>query len=97
MAKTVTEAESSEQLMTSANQNIGEIAEQNQHISDRSLEIAAAAEQQGSVADNIANDVDSVRSSSIQVMALVTTTAEEIERLSKQADVLEGLMKDLII
>lgn len=97
MAKTVTEAESSEQLMTSASQNIGEIAEQNQHISDRSLEIAAAAEQQGSVADNIANDVDSVRSSSIQVMALVTTTAEEIERLSKQADVLEGLMKDLII
>lgn len=97
MAKTVTEAESSEQLMTSASQNIGEIAEQNQHISDRSLEIAAAAEQQGSVADNIANDVDSVRSSSIQVMALVTTTAQEIERLSKQADVLEGLMKDLII
>ncbi|MEH6463881.1 MAG: methyl-accepting chemotaxis protein [Shewanella psychromarinicola] len=97
MAKTVTEAGSSEQLMTYASQSISEIAEQNQHISDRSLEIAAAAEEQGAVADNIANDVDSVRSSSIQVMDLVTTTASEIERLSRQADVLEGLMKDLIV
>ncbi len=97
MAKTVKEAESSEQLMTSASQNISEIAEQNQHISDRSLEIAAAAEEQGAVADNIASDVDSVRSSSIQVMELVNMTAKEIESLSRQADVLEGLMKDLII
>ncbi|MGX9461480.1 methyl-accepting chemotaxis protein [Shewanella sp. A14] len=97
MAKTVKEAESSEQLMTSASQNISEIAEQNQHISDRSLEIAAAAEEQGAVADNIANDVDSVRGSSIQVMELVNMTAKEIESLSRQADVLEGLMKDLII
>ncbi|WP_351075491.1 methyl-accepting chemotaxis protein [Shewanella sp. CAL98-MNA-CIBAN-0140] len=97
MAKTVTEAGSSEQLMTYASQSISEIAEQNQHISDRSLEIAAAAEEQGAVADNIASDVDSVRSSSIQVMDLVTTTASEIERLSRQADVLEGLMKDLIV
>ena len=96
MGQTVREAESSEQLMTDASQNISEIAEQNQHISDRSLEIAAAAEEQGAVADNIANDVDSVRSSSIQVMALVNTTAEEIESLSRQADVLESLMKDLI-
>ncbi|MBO1897947.1 MULTISPECIES: methyl-accepting chemotaxis protein [unclassified Shewanella] len=97
MAKTVKEAESSEQLMTSASQNINEIAEQNQHISDRSLEIAAAAEEQGAVADNIANDVDSVRSSSIQVMELVNMTAKEIESLSRQADVLEELMKDLIV
>ncbi|MGI2176010.1 methyl-accepting chemotaxis protein [Shewanella ulleungensis] len=97
MARTVKEAESSEQLMTSASQNMSEIAGQNQHISDRSLEIAAAAEEQGTVADNIASDVDSVRSSSIQVMAMVSTTAEEVERLSLQADVLEGLMKDLII
>ncbi|PKH28374.1 methyl-accepting chemotaxis protein [Shewanella sp. ALD9] len=97
MAKTVKEAESSEQLMTSASQNINEIAEQNQHISDRSLEISAAAEEQGAVADNIANDVDSVRSSSIQVMELVNMTAKEIESLSRQADVLEELMKDLIV
>jgi methyl-accepting chemotaxis protein len=97
MAKTVKEAESSEQLMTSASQNINEIAEQNQHISDRSLEIAAAAEEQGAVADNIANDVDSVRSSSIRVMELVNMTAKEIESLSRQADVLEELMKDLIV
>ncbi|MBB1438003.1 methyl-accepting chemotaxis protein [Shewanella sp. SG41-4] len=97
MAKTVKEAESSELLMTSASQNISEIAEQNQHISDRSLEIAAAAEEQGAVADNIANDVDSVRNSSIQVMNLVNTTAKEIESLSRQADVLEELMKDLIV
>ncbi|QDE29565.1 methyl-accepting chemotaxis protein [Shewanella polaris] len=97
MAKTVTEAQTSEQFMTDASQNMSEIAEQNQHISDRSLEIAAAAEEQGAVADNIANDVDSVRSSSIQVMDLVNATATEIESLSRQADVLEELMKDLIV
>jgi len=97
MVQTLREAESSEQLMTDASQNMSEIAEQNHSISDRSLEIAAAAEEQGVVAENIANDVDSVRSSSIQVMALVNTTAAEIEGLSHQADALEGLMKDLIV
>lgn len=97
MQKTVQEAESSEQLMGDVSKSIGEISEQNQYIADRSIEIAAAAEEQGAVADNIASDVDSVRSGSDQVAVMVQTTADEIEGLNKQADVLEDLMKDLIV
>ncbi len=97
MQKTVEEAESSERLMGDVSKSIGEISEQNQYIADRSIEIAAAAEEQGAVADNIASDVDAVRSGSDQVAVMVQTTAEEIEGLNKQADVLEGLMKDLIV
>lgn len=95
MKQTVVEAETSESLMESVSKNISEITSQNQYIADRSVEIAAAAEEQGAVADNIASDVDLVRTGSESVAFMVTQTASEIESLSSQADVLENLMKDL--
>lgn len=93
--QTVTEAETSESLMESVSKNISDISSQNQYIADRSIEIAAAAEEQGAVADNIASDVDLVRAGSESVALMVTQTASEIESLNSQADVLENLMKDL--
>lgn len=93
--QTVAEAETSEKLMESVSKNISEISSQNQYIADRSIEIAAAAEEQGAVADNIASDVDLVRAGSESVAVMVTQTASEIESLNSQADVLENLMKDL--
>ncbi|MCL1059485.1 methyl-accepting chemotaxis protein [Shewanella gelidimarina] len=95
MKQTVAEAETSESLMESVSKNISQITSQNQYIADRSVEIAAAAEEQGAVADNIASDVDLVRTGSESVALMVTQTASEIETLNSQADVLENLMKDL--
>lgn len=95
MHQTVNNAESSEQMMTSVSQDIGLISEKNQYIADRSIEIAAAAEEQGAVADNIASDVEQVRMQSRRVGDMVTHSASEIQRLNQQADVLESLMKDL--
>lgn len=95
MKTTVDNAGSSEQLMDGVDNNINQITERNQHISDRSTEIAAAAEQQGAVADNIANSVEQVRSQSNQICQVITQSASEIERLNQQAEVLESLMNGL--
>ena len=95
MHQTVNNAESSEKMMTSVSQDIGQISEKNEYIADRSIEIAAAAEEQGAVADNIASDVEQVRMQSRKVADMVTHSASEIQRLNQQADVLESLMVDL--
>ncbi|UTV28861.1 methyl-accepting chemotaxis protein [Photobacterium atrarenae] len=95
MKSTVDNAGSSEQLMDGVDNNINQITDRNQHISDRSTEIAAAAEQQGAVADSIANSVEQVRSQSNQICQAITQSASEIERLNQQAEVLESLMNGL--
>jgi methyl-accepting chemotaxis protein len=82
-------------MMGSVSKDISHISEQNQYIADRSIEIAAAAEEQGAVADNIASDVEQVREQSQRVADMVTQSTSEIQRLNHQADVLEGLMKGL--
>ncbi|QUJ68633.1 methyl-accepting chemotaxis protein [Photobacterium sp. GJ3] len=92
MQSTVTNAGESETLMDSVDQQITQIADRNQHISDRSTEIAAAAEQQGTVADGIASSVEQVREQSRQVKAVIGQTASDIERLNQQAQQLEVLM-----
>ncbi|ELR64399.1 Methyl-accepting chemotaxis protein [Photobacterium marinum] len=95
MRQTVSNAEESEQLMDSVSKDIGDISEKNQYIAGRSIEIAAAAEEQGAVADNIASDVEQVRVQSRKVADMVTQSNNEIQHLNQQADVLESLMTDL--
>lgn len=95
MKNTVDNAQSSESLMHSVDNEITHITERNQLISDRSTEIAAAAEQQGAVADNIAGDVEQVRTQSHQICDVISQSAQEIEQLNKQAEVLESLMNGL--
>ena len=95
MKNTVENAQNSEQLMDSVDNEICQITERNQHISDRSTEIAAAAEQQGAVADNIASNVEQVRTQSHQICNVITQAAEEIKRLKQQAEELESLMSGL--
>ena len=95
MKNTVENASSSEQLMDSVDSEINQITERNQLISDRSTEIAAAAEQQGAVADNIATSVEQVRSQSSQICNVITQSANQIERLNRQAEELESLMSGL--
>ena len=97
MHQTVNNSESSEQHMNTVSSDIRQIAEQNQYISDRSTEIATSAEEQGVVADNIAADVEQVRSQSRLVAEMLTKSAAEVQQLNRQADELEDLMKDLIV
>ncbi|WP_330959656.1 methyl-accepting chemotaxis protein [Photobacterium sp. 53610] len=92
MQSTVSNAGESETQMDSVDQQITQIADRNQHISDRSTEIAAAAEQQGTVADGIASSVEQVREQSRQVRNVIAQTASDIERLNQQAQQLEILM-----
>ncbi|MBC7004844.1 methyl-accepting chemotaxis protein [Photobacterium sp. BZF1] len=95
MKNTVENAQNSEALMDSVDSEISQITERNQHISDRSTEIAAAAEQQGAVADDIANNVEQVRSQSHEICSAINASANDIEQLNKQAEVLESLMRGL--
>ncbi|GHA36587.1 methyl-accepting chemotaxis protein [Photobacterium aphoticum] len=95
MRNTVDNAQNSESLMDSVDLEISQITERNQQISERSTEIAAAAEQQGSVADNIAANVEQVRTQSHQICGAITESANEIAQLNEQAKVLESLMNGL--
>lgn len=95
MKDTVNNAQNSEQQMDSVDSEISQMTERNQLISDRSTEIAAAAEQQGAVADNIASSVEEVRSQSSKINEAISQSANEIERLNQQSEVLESLMNGL--
>lgn len=95
MSNTVENAETCEQSMRSVSRDIDSISNQNQHIADRSLEIAAASEQQGIVASSLAMDVEKVREQSLAFSDMVIRSTQEIEQLHRQADVLDELMKDL--
>lgn len=95
MKNTVNNAQNSETLMESVDSEISHITERNRHISDRSTEIAAAAEQQGAVADDIATNVEQVRSQSHQICTAINASANDIEQLNKQAEMLESLMRGL--
>jgi len=97
MQHTVSNSESSSGHMNTVNHDIRQLAEQNQYIADRSIEIATSAEEQGVVADNIAADVEQVRSQSSLVAEMITQSAVEVSQLHKQADALEDLMKDLTV
>ncbi|KLV07052.1 chemotaxis protein [Photobacterium aquae] len=95
MRRTVEHAQNSESLMNSVDQEIAQITSRNETISERSTEIAAAAEQQGSVADNIAANVEQVRSQSEQVCGVIRESTHDIAKLNEQAKVLDSLMRGL--
>ncbi|MDR9829578.1 methyl-accepting chemotaxis protein [Vibrio sp. FNV 38] len=95
MNNTVENAGSCESLMESVSSDITDISAQNLHIADRSIEIAAASEQQGVVAQSLAADVETVREQSLAFSTMVSRSTEEVKQLNHQADVLDSLMKDL--
>ncbi|WP_413113520.1 methyl-accepting chemotaxis protein [Thaumasiovibrio sp. DFM-14] len=95
MDKTVQCAEGSESLISAVGQEISDIAEKNQYIADRSIEIATAAKQQGTVADDIASSVEQVKQQATHIGALIAASSQEIEQLNQQAEGLESLMAPL--
>lgn len=95
MEVTVANAGEGQALMSEVDIEIGDLADKNQSISDSSLQIATAAEEQGVVADNIAASVEEIRVQSDNVCGLISATNNNIEQLRAQSDQMEAMLTGL--
>ncbi|MDC5706349.1 methyl-accepting chemotaxis protein [Vibrio europaeus] len=95
METTVVNASEGQQRMSEVDIEIGALAEKNQSISDSSIQIATAAEQQGVVADNIAASVEDIRVQSDSVCSMINATNSNIAQLRNQSDQMEALLTGL--
>lgn len=95
MEVTVNNANDGQSLMTEVNQEIGSLADKNLNISDSSIQIATAAEEQGVVADNIASSVEEIRVQANNVCAMISNTSQNVEQLRQQSDAMESLLTGL--
>lgn len=95
METTVMNASEGQSLMSEVDSEIASLADKNQSISDSSVQIATAAEEQGVVADNIAASVEEIRVQSDQVCEMVSTTNNNIDQLRRQSDTMEALLTGL--
>ena len=95
MSVTVSSANHGQELMSQVNTEIAKLSSQNHAISDRSVQIATASEEQGVVADSIAQSVEGIRSQSIEAGALLDATATNIQQLRMQSDLMEKLLHGL--
>ncbi|MGD8116702.1 methyl-accepting chemotaxis protein [Vibrio sp. TRT 29B02] len=95
METTVVNASEGQQLMSEVDVEIGALAEKNQSISDSSVQIATAAEEQGVVADNIAASVEEIRVQADNVHNMINTTNSNIAQLRSQSDQMESLLTGL--
>ncbi|USD42541.1 methyl-accepting chemotaxis protein [Vibrio sp. SCSIO 43135] len=95
MDVTVSNANEGQTLMSEVNAEIGSLADKNQSISDSSIQIATAAEEQGVVADNIAASVEEVRVQADNVCSLINATNSNIDQLRSQSDRMESLLVGL--
>ncbi|MGL4828156.1 MAG: methyl-accepting chemotaxis protein [Vibrio sp.] len=95
MQVTVTSANQGHQLMSEVNGEINALAQKNQSISDSSVQIATAAEEQGVVADNIATSVEEIRQQASGIHKTIQSTTHTIKQLRQQSDQLERLLTGL--
>jgi len=95
METTVVNASEGQQRMSEVDVEIGALAEKNQSISDSSIQIATAAEEQGVVADNIAASVEEIRVQSDSVCSMINATNSNIAQLRNQSDQMEALLTGL--
>ncbi|MDC5821847.1 methyl-accepting chemotaxis protein [Vibrio europaeus] len=95
METTVVNASEGQQRMSEVDIEIGALTEKNQSISDSSIQIATAAEQQGVVADNIAASVEDIRVQSDSVCSMINATNSNIAQLRNQSDQMEALLTGL--
>ncbi len=92
METTVTSANDGHTLMAEVDSEIGQLANKNQHISDSSTQIATAAEQQGTVADSIAESVEEIRHQSSVVCAMLDETHGHVDQLRSQSSSMEDML-----
>lgn len=95
MQGTVDNAMASESLMQNIESEINSITERSLNVTDRSTEIATAANQQGSVASTISEDVERVRQQAWQVSEMIQQSANEVSNLQKQSNSLSTLVDGL--
>lgn len=95
METTVINASEGQSRMSEVDSEIASLADKNQSISDSSVQIATAAEEQGVVADNIAASVEEVRVQSNQVCEMISATNNNINQLRRQSDTMEALLTGL--
>ncbi|RIZ53874.1 methyl-accepting chemotaxis protein [Vibrio sp. PID23_8] len=95
MDVTVQNANKGQTLMAEVDLEIGSLADKNQNISDSSIQIATAAEEQGVVADNIASSVEEIRVQANNVCTMISTTTQNVEKLRAQSDTMESLLTGL--
>jgi len=95
METTVVNANEGQTLMAEVDTEIASLADKNQSISDSSIQIATAAEEQGVVADNIAASVEEIRGQSNQVCEMISATNSNIDQLRRQSDSMETLLTGL--
>lgn len=95
MEVTVNNANEGQTLMSEVNVEIGSLAEKNQSISDSSTQIATAAEEQGVVADNIAQSVEEIRNQSNNICDMISKSNANVDQLRQQSDSMEGLLTGL--
>lgn len=95
MQVTVNNANQSQSLMGDVNTQIGDLADKNQSLSQSSAQIASNAEDQGTVAGNIAHSVESISQQAEEVNGLIQSSNDNIESLRKQSDQMESLLTGL--
>lgn len=95
MEVTVASANQGHQFMTDVSGEINALAQKNQSISDSSVQIATAAEEQGVVADNIAASVEEIRQKASGIHKTIQSTTHTIKQLRQQSDQLERLLTGL--
>ncbi|KGY13643.1 chemotaxis protein [Vibrio tubiashii] len=95
METTVINASEGQQRMSEVDIEIGALANKNQSISDSSIQIATAAEEQGAVADSIAASVEEIRVQSDSVCNMISATESNIAQLRSQSDQMEALLTGL--
>ena len=92
MEKTVSNASTGKQKMSEVDVEFGTLTKKNQRISDSSIQIATAAEQQGVVAVNIAESVEEVRNQATNVHNMISENTLTISKLTNQSNQLEKLL-----
>ncbi|MED5525724.1 MAG: methyl-accepting chemotaxis protein [Pseudomonadota bacterium] len=95
MDKTVQQAEHSGTLIAQAGQDLSTINRHSEQVFSMMAQIAASAEEQSAVAEDIAHNISSVRQQSLEVEKAAKDNADgtrELNRLSGSlADILKGL------
>ena len=95
MEKTVVKAAESRELISEVGQEIGRIASYGQSMFEMSAQIATSAEEQSSVAADIAHNLDEVRQQSMQVEESAASTVAGTSNLKITAQELTSLLHGL--
>ncbi|WP_115719098.1 methyl-accepting chemotaxis protein [Gallaecimonas mangrovi] len=97
MDRTVQQAEHSGVLVTQAGDDLTTINRHSEQVFSMMAQIAASAEEQSAVAEDIAQNISAVRQQSLEVEKAAKENAEGTRQLTKLSDSLSDILKGLTI